>query len=137
MFQMKSERLKGEYHSVKRLRLDQEFLSPHRKAPVPSLLHGAQHLSRHCEGRQARGNLNKTRRFPKHPFSCPLSKGTQRQSYVIASECNERGNLNKTEHLCFNHNCPVVVLVQIATASAMPHDDGGGYSFFSSFSSSR
>ncbi|MDE7077110.1 MAG: hypothetical protein K2O55_00820, partial [Alistipes sp.] len=99
MFQMKSERLKGECHSVERLRLDQKFLSPHRKAPVPSSMRGAQHLSRrsgrsveapsrHCEGRQARGNLN------------------------------------KTDHLCFNHNRPVVVLVQIATASAMPRDDG-------------
>ena len=56
---------------------------------------------------------------------------TPHNGYVIADECNERGNLNKTDHLCLNHNRPVVVLVQIATASAMPRDDGGGYNFAS------
>ncbi|MDE5695447.1 MAG: hypothetical protein K2H77_05705 [Alistipes sp.] len=53
---------------------------------------------------------------------------TPHKGYVIASEYNERGNLNKTDHLCFNHNRPVIVLVQIATASAMPRDDGHRFS---------
>ncbi len=35
---------------------------------------------------------------------------TPHKGYVIASECNERGNLNKTEHLCFNQSARLLFL---------------------------